>query len=54
MQKKSLVCQEFQKRYYDKNVKPRNYTQMDKVWLNNKYIKIKQNCKLKFQFSKTF
>ena len=43
-------AQKLQKRYYDKHAKPRSYTPGDKVWLNSKYIKTKQNRKLEFKF----
>ena len=43
-------AQEFQKRAYNKGVKPRSYVPSDKVWLNSKYIKIKQNRKLEAKF----
>ena len=43
-------AQEFQKRAYNKGVKPRSYTLGDKVWLNSKYIKIKHNRKLEVKF----
>ena len=36
---------------YNKYVKPKSY---DKVWLNNKYIKIKYNCKLEAKFLNLF
>ena len=36
-------AQEFQKRIYNKSVKPKRYTPKNKVWLNCKYIKTKQN-----------
>ena len=42
--------QELQKRYHDKHAKPRSYIPEDKVQLNSKYIKTKQNCKLEFKF----
>ena len=45
-----LHAQDFQKRAYDKGVKPWNYTPSEKVWLNSKYIKIKRNRKLKAKF----
>ena len=52
-----IVCQEnlhhaqkLQKRARDKNVKPRSYAPGDKVWLNSKYIKTKQNRKLEAKF----
>ena len=51
------VCQEnlhhaqkLQKRAHNKGVKPKTYAPSDKVWLNNKYIKIKQNRKLEAKF----
>ena len=43
-------AQELQKQAYDKGVKPRSYATGDKVWLNSKYIKTKQNRKLKAKF----
>ena len=43
-------AQEFQKRVYNKNVKPRSYIPSDKIWLNSKYIKTKQNWKLEATF----
>ena len=36
-------AQKLQKRAYDKDVKPKSYAPSDKFWLNNKYIKTKQN-----------
>ena len=42
--------QEFQKRIYNKDVKPRSYASDDKVWLNSKYIKTIQNWKLEVKF----
>ena len=47
-------AQKFQKQAYDKDVKPRSYAPRDKVWLNSKYIKTKQNRKLKAKFFKPF
>ncbi len=35
-------------------MKPRSYAPDEKVWLNSKYIKIKQNCKLKTKFFGSF
>ena len=35
--------QKFQIQAYNKIVKPRSYASSNKFWLNNKYIKIKQN-----------
>ena len=43
-------AQELQKRAHDKGVKPRSYVPDDKVWLNSKYIKTKQNQKLETKF----
>ena len=42
--------QELQKRYHDKHAKPKSYAPGDKVRLNSKYIKTKQNRKLEFKF----
>ncbi len=39
-------AQELQKQYHDKHAKPRGYVPGNKVWLNSKYIKTKQNWKL--------
>ena len=46
--------QELQKRAYDKGVKPKSYALGDKVWLNSKYIKTKQNQKLEAKFFEPF
>ena len=43
-------AQKFQKRAHDKGVKPRSYASGEKVWLNSKYIKTKQNQKLEVKF----
>ena len=43
-------AQELQKRANDKSVKPRSYAPREKVWLNSKYIKTKQNQKLEAKF----
>ena len=49
--KKNLYhAQELQKQAHNKSVKPRSYASSDKVWLNSKYIKTKQNRKLKAKF----
>lgn len=45
---------ELQKCYHDKHGKPKSYASEDKVWLNNKYIKTKQNRKLEFKFFEPF
>ena len=47
-------AQELQKRAHDKGVKPRSYAPCDKIWLNNKYIKIKRNWKLEAKFFRPF
>ncbi len=47
-------AQELQKQAHDKAVKPRNNAPGDKVWLNSKYTKTKQNCKLEAKFFKPF
>ena len=47
-------AQKLQKRYHDKHVRPKHYTSEDKIWLNSKYIKTKQNHKLEFKFSNFF
>ena len=56
-----IVCQEnlhytqeFQKQAHDKGVKPRSYAPGDKLWLNSKYIKTKQNQKLEAKFFRSF
>ena len=41
---------ELQKRAHDKSVKPKSYAAGNKVWLNSKYIKTKQNRKLEAKF----
>ncbi len=42
--------QELQKRYYNKYAKLRSYVLGEKVWLNSKYIKTKQNRNLEATF----
>ena len=49
-QKNLYHAQELQKRAHNKGVKPKSYTFGDKVRLNSKYIKTKQNQKLKAKF----
>ena len=39
-----------QKQARNEAVKPKSYALGNKVWLNSKYIKTKQNCKLKAKF----
>ena len=47
-------AQNFQKNLHNKHVKPKNYAPSDKFWLNNKYIKTKQNQKLEAKFFRPF
>ena len=49
-QQNLLHAQELQKKAHDKGVKPQSYAPGEKVWLNSKYIKTKQNRKLKAKF----
>ena len=46
--------QKLQKRAYNKGVKPKNYVLSNKIWLNSKYIKIKQNQILETKFFRSF
>ncbi len=46
--------QEFQKQHHNKHPKPRSYALGKKVLLNSKYIKTKQNRKLKAKFFGSF
>ena len=43
-------AQELQKRAHNKNTKPRSYVFSDKVWLNSKHLKTKQNRELEAKF----
>ena len=43
-------AQELQKQAYNKDIKPRSYAPSDKVCLNSKYIKTKQNRMLEAKF----
>ena len=43
-------AQKLQKQAYNKSVKPKSYSPSDKVWLNSKYLKTKQNQKLEAKF----
>ncbi len=47
-------AQELQKQYHNKYAKLKSYAPDEKVWLNSKYIKTKQNCKLKAKFFEPF
>ena len=40
----------FKKQAYNKKIKLQSYISSKKIWLNSKYLKIKQNCKLKTKF----
>ena len=42
--------QKLQKRSHNKAMKPKGYASGNKIWLNNKYIKKKQNRKLEAKF----
>ena len=53
-QQNLLYAQKLQKRAHDKGVKPRSYALGEKVWLNSKYIKTKQNQKLEVKFFGVF
>lgn len=49
--KKNLYhIKKLQKKAYNKAIKPKSYIPGNKVWLNNRYIKTKQNCKLEAKF----
>ena len=57
LRKLMIVCrknlyhtQELQKQAHNKGVKPRGYAPNNKVLLNSKYIKTKQNWKLEAKF----
>ena len=45
-----LYAQELQKKANDKGVKSQSYALGEKVWLNSKSIKTKQNRKLEAKF----
>ena len=47
-------AQDLQKHAHNKGTKPRCYAPGDKVWLNSKYIKTKQNQKLEAKFFRPF
>ena len=48
--KNLFYAQELQKQANNKGVKPKSYVLDDKIWLNSKYIKTKQNWKLEAKF----
>ena len=43
-------AQKLQKRGHNKKVKSQSYVPGDKVWLSNKSLKTKRNCKLEAKF----
>ena len=47
-------AQELQKQAHNKGVKPRSYAPGEKIWLNSKFIKTKQNRKLEVKFFRPF
>ncbi len=47
-------AQKLQKQYHNKYAKPKSYAPGEKVWLNSKYIKTKQNRKLEARFFRPF
>ena len=47
-------AKKFQKRAYNKGVKPQSYAPGNKIWLSSKHLKIKQNCKLEAKFLSPF
>ena len=49
-QQNLLHAQKLQKKTHDKGVKPQSYAPGEKIWLNSKYIKTKQNRKLEVKF----
>ena len=49
-QKNLHYAQKLQKQSHNKGVKPRSYVPNNKIWLNIKYIKTKQNQKLEAKF----
>ena len=49
-QQNLLHAQKVQKRAHNKSVNPQSYAPREKVWLNTKYIKIKQHQKLEAKF----
>ena len=53
-QKNLYHAQKLQKQGHNKGNKPKSYTFDEKVWLNSKYIKTKQNRKLEAKFFRPF
>ena len=48
--KNFYLVQDILKQAHNKGVKSQSYSSSKKVWLNSKYIKTKQNCKLEAKF----
>ena len=48
------MLKSFKKQAYNKEVQPRSYAYGNKVWLNSKYIKTKQNRKLETKIFQLF
>ena len=53
-QQNFYYAQKFQKQPHNKDVKSQNYAPGNKVWLNSKHLKTKQNYKLKAKFPGLF
>ena len=53
-QKNLYHTQKLQKQAHNKGVKPKSYALGDKVWLNSKYLKTKQNRKWEAMFFRPF
>lgn len=47
-------AQKLQKQFYNKHAKSQSYALGQKVWLNAKYIRTKQNHKLEVKFFRFF
>ena len=47
-------AQKLQKQAHNKGIKPKNYALSEEVWLSSKYIKTKQNQKLRAKFFRLF
>ena len=52
--KNFCYTKKLQKQVYNKGVKSRSYVFNNKIWLNIKYIKMKQNPKFKAKFLELF
>ena len=49
-QENLYYAQELQKQAHDNGIKPQSYAPSEKIWLNSKYIKTKQNRNLEAKF----